>query len=110
MPPPASAGEAYSEDTGDRHDIGVIFTADIGLTDDEHHGVPDQFTGYVFAETRGVSSPWQTLEVLRLSRMEVGPTTAGGNADFIVERFTLRRDWRTDANFAATARSPAGGV
>ena len=77
MPPPASAGEAYSGDTTDRYDIGVVIITVIGLADNEHHGVPDSFAGYVFAETRGGSSLWQTLEVLRLSRMEVGPIDNG---------------------------------
>ena len=51
VPPPASAGEAYPEDAHDRYYIGVVFIVNVGFADDEHHGVPDPVTGYVFAET-----------------------------------------------------------
>ena len=110
VPPPAPAGVAYPEAIGDEYNIGVINIVSVGFVSGELHGVLYAVTGYVVAETRGANSLWQTLEVLRLSRMEAGPTTAGRDADFIMEHITLHRDWRTDATFAATARSPAGGV
>ena len=76
VPPTSQDVAAYSEVVDEGHNIGVIFTVNTGFADDENHGVPNPCFGYVFAETRDISSPWQTLEVLRLSRMEVGPLMA----------------------------------
>ena len=109
VPPPAPAGVAYPEAIGDEYNIGAINIVSVGFASGELHGVLYAVTGYVIAETRDISSPWQTLEVLRLSRMEVGPLAWLQGADFIVERFTLLMSWRSGV-VSATTRSPAGGV
>ena len=51
MPPTSPDVEAYSRDTRDRYYIGVVIITFTGVADDKHDGVPDLFTGYVFAET-----------------------------------------------------------
>ena len=73
VPPPASAGVEESGSEKIRYYIGVVIITLTGVADDEHHGAPDKFLGYVFTETRGASVPWQRLDRLRTPRMEVGP-------------------------------------
>ena len=92
-------GEGYSMDVPDWINIGGVFIILPGFVDSENHGEADTFLLYVLAETRDISSPWQTFKVLRLSCMEVGPMATGRLEDSIRERFTLRRYWPTDVGW-----------
>ena len=96
VPPTSPDVAVYSRNTKDRYYIGVVIITFTGVADDEHHGVPDRFFGYVFAETRGASVLWQRLDRLRTPRMEVGHIgcewARSGHASFIMSRYTLRWD------------------